>query len=262
MFESTLVESTQGKRDSRTAFFFVATSAIWTLSLIGAIVGGILFYDAKLDEQMQMLTMLAPPPPPPPPPPPASSAPKTVVKTAPTLSINMAVKEAPKEIPKPTSLAKVETNTGNLDVGVEGGVEGGVAGGVAGGVVGGVIGGTGPAAEPPPPPPDPAPDPPKADPPPPSIVRRSEGVIRGNALDKPSPDYPQLAKTAHVEGDVVVEITIGEDGNVSGARVISGHPLLQASALSAAKRWKFKPTLLNNTAVKVSGVLTFRFKLS
>jgi len=262
MFESTLVESSQAKRDNRTTVFFVATSAIWTLSLLGAIVGGILLYDAKLDEQMQMLTMLAPPPPPPPPPPPASSAPKVTVKVEQTLSINMAVKEPPKEIPKPTSLAKVETNTGSLDVGVEGGVEGGVAGGVAGGVVGGVIGGTGPAADPPPPPPDPAPDPPKPDPPTPSIVRRSEGVIRGNALERPSPDYPALAKTAHVEGDVVVEITIGEDGGVAGARVISGHPLLQASALSAAKRWKFKPTLLNNTAVKVSGVLTFRFKLS
>jgi protein TonB len=59
----------------------------------------------------------------------------------------------------------------------------------------------------------------------------------------------------------VVEITIGEEGEVANARVLSGHALLQQAALSAAKRWKFKPTLLNNTAVKVSGVLTFRFKL-
>jgi protein TonB len=92
-------------------------------------------------------------------------------------------------------------------------------------------------------------------------VRRSEGVIRGNALDRPVPDYPPLARTAHVEGDVVVEITIGEDGGVANARVLSGHALLQQAALSAAKRWKFKPTLLNNVPVKVSGVLTFRFKL-
>lgn len=110
--------------------------------------------------------------------------------------------------------------------------------------------------------PDPPPDPPPVpDPPPPSIVRRSEGVIRGSALGKITPDYPQLAKTAHIEGSVVVEITISEEGNVISARVVSGHPLLQQAALSAAKKWIFRPTLLDNTAVKVTGVLTFRFNL-
>jgi protein TonB len=59
----------------------------------------------------------------------------------------------------------------------------------------------------------------------------------------------------------VIEITIGEQGEVVNARVVSGHPLLQQAALSAAKRWRFKPTLLNNVPVKVSGVLTFRFTL-
>jgi protein TonB len=64
-----------------------------------------------------------------------------------------------------------------------------------------------------------------------------------------------------VAGDVVVEITISEDGDVIAARCVSGHALLQQSALSAARRWKFKPTLLNNTPVKVTGILTFRYTL-
>ncbi len=168
------------------------------------------------------------------------------------LSTNFAVKEPPKEIPPATSLNKGDQGLSDID----GGIEGGVEGGVMGGVVGGVVGGTGPAVPPPPPPPEPRPEPP-----PPSIVRRSEGVIRGNAISKPIPDYPPLAKSARVEGDVVIEITISEDGDVAAARVVSGHPLLQQAALSAARQWKFKPTLLNNTPVKVSGVLTFRFKL-
>lgn len=95
----------------------------------------------------------------------------------------------------------------------------------------------------------------------PSIVRRSEGVLRGSAINRVTPEYPPLARTARASGDVVVEITISEDGGVISARVISGHPLLQQAALSAAKRWTFKPTLLNNTPVKVTGILTFRFTL-
>lgn len=96
---------------------------------------------------------------------------------------------------------------------------------------------------------------------PPNVVRRSEDVIRKNAINKVTPKYPALAKMAHVEGNVVVEVVIGERGQVDNARVLSGPPLLQQAALSAARKWKFNHTLLNNSPVKVSGVLTFRFSL-
>src|SRR5437764_1173603 len=79
----------------------------------------------------------------------------------------------------------------------------------------------------------------------PSIVRRSEGVVRGMAISKPVPEYPAVAKNSKVSGDVQIEITIGEDGSVVQAHVVSGPPLLQASALEAARSWKFKPTMLN-----------------
>ncbi|MFY9223693.1 MAG: energy transducer TonB [Blastocatellia bacterium] len=95
----------------------------------------------------------------------------------------------------------------------------------------------------------------------PSIIRRSEGVLRNNAINKALPQYPALAKTAEVEGDVVVEITVDEEGSVTVARVISGHPLLQASSIAAAKQWTFNPTSIDGNPVKVSGVLTFRFAL-
>lgn len=95
----------------------------------------------------------------------------------------------------------------------------------------------------------------------PSIIRRSEGVLRGNAINRALPKYPAVAKDAEIEGDVVVEITIDEEGKVALARVVSGHPLLQASAIVAAKEWTFNPTSIDGTPVKVSGVLTFRFAL-
>ena len=95
----------------------------------------------------------------------------------------------------------------------------------------------------------------------PKIVPRSEGVIRGNALVRQTPEYPGLAKATRIQGDVVVELTISEEGDVISAHVVSGHPLLRAAALDAARRWTFRPTLLNNKPVKVTGILTFRFSM-
>lgn len=109
--------------------------------------------------------------------------------------------------------------------------------------------------------PAPAPPPPRAGGPlaPPSMVRRSEGVMRGNALTRVTPEYPKLS--ARVAGDVVLELMIDEQGNVESVRVVSGHALLHQAAIKAARQWKFKPTLLNEVPVKVTGILTFRFTL-
>jgi protein TonB len=63
-----------------------------------------------------------------------------------------------------------------------------------------------------------------------------------------------------VSGAVVVEVTIDEQGNVAAARVLSGHPLLRDVCLSAARAWKWRPTMLNGSPVKVIGTITFNFQ--
>jgi protein TonB len=62
-------------------------------------------------------------------------------------------------------------------------------------------------------------------------------------------------------GAVVVEVTIDENGSVIAASAISGHPLLKDAAVSAARRWKFKPTKLSGQPVKVIGTITFNFQM-
>jgi len=94
-----------------------------------------------------------------------------------------------------------------------------------------------------------------------TLVKRSESVIRNNAIKIEDPDYPRLAKLAKQEGKVEVEIVIDETGDVINAASISGPPLLQAAAVQAAKDSKFRPTLLSGEPVKVGGVLTFEFVL-
>lgn len=91
--------------------------------------------------------------------------------------------------------------------------------------------------------------------------RRSESLLRSHAINQVTPEYPSIAKQAHVYGDVEVEVVVGEDGNVISSRALSGHLLLQAATLKAAKQWQFKPILLKGAPIKVQGILTFRFSL-
>jgi protein TonB len=60
---------------------------------------------------------------------------------------------------------------------------------------------------------------------------------------------------------VNVQVTVDETGSVVSARAVSGHPLLHAAAVAAAKQARFAPTLEGGEPVKVSGVLTYNFVL-
>lgn len=85
------------------------------------------------------------------------------------------------------------------------------------------------------------------------------GVLNGKATNMPSPEYPAIAKQANASGPVSVEVTIDEEGNVISANAVSGHPLLRAAAVSAARQAKFSPTKLSGQGVKISGVLVYNF---
>lgn len=104
--------------------------------------------------------------------------------------------------------------------------------------------------------PPPAPEKPKV----PKVI--SKGVITGQATSLPQPPYPAIARTAGVQGRVSVQVLIDEHGNVISATPIDGHPMLKLAAQKAAMQAKFKPTLLSEQPVKVSGVITYDFRLS
>lgn len=87
----------------------------------------------------------------------------------------------------------------------------------------------------------------------------SGGVLNGKALTLLVPDYPAEAKATGVEGVVVVQVLVDEQGNVTEARAISGPKLLHEPSVNAARQTKFTPTLLSGEPVKVTGVLVFNF---
>jgi TonB family protein len=85
------------------------------------------------------------------------------------------------------------------------------------------------------------------------------GVLNGKATTLPTPEYPAIARAAHASGTVTVEVVVDEDGNVAGAKAVSGHPLLQGAAVNAARQAKFTRTLLQGEPVRISGYLTYNF---
>jgi protein TonB len=86
-------------------------------------------------------------------------------------------------------------------------------------------------------------------------------VLASKAISLPQPPYPPLARQIGVHGAVQVQILVDETGRVISAHAVSGHPFLNPSAEQAAQRARFTPTILNGTAVKVQGVITYNFVL-
>lgn len=99
--------------------------------------------------------------------------------------------------------------------------------------------------------------------PPPAKLRApvSGGVMNGKAISLPEPVYPAIAMSARAAGTVTVQVLIDESGKVISAHAVSGHPLLQTSAVEAARQSRFVPTELNGQPVKVIGVLIYKFAI-
>lgn len=87
----------------------------------------------------------------------------------------------------------------------------------------------------------------------------SGGVLNGKATNLVQPAYPSAARAVRASGAVNVQVTVDEQGTVISASAVTGHALLRASAVQAARESKFNPTLLRGQAVKVSGVIIYNF---
>jgi protein TonB len=74
-----------------------------------------------------------------------------------------------------------------------------------------------------------------------------------------APVYPALARTARVQGDVVIEATIDEEGKVGDARVVKSVPMLDQAALDAVRQWEYQPSLLNGVPTAVVTTVTVKF---
>ena len=107
----------------------------------------------------------------------------------------------------------------------------------------------------PPPPPVVQPEPPAGP------IRVGSAVQAARIVRRVLPIYPPLARTARISGVVRLQAIIAVDGSIAELNVISGHPLLIASAVDAVKQWLYKPTVLNGRPVPVDTQIDVNFTL-
>jgi protein TonB len=241
MFETISTKPATPKRRLGT----VVLAAFVQVALVAGVVVTTLFAADALPEPPDMMAFVvaAPPPPPPPPPPappkpaeptpePAKAAPQPVVQAAPPQPIVTAPVEAPSVIAPETgreaeALRPVEASN---DRGLEGGVIGGVS---------------------------------NAPPAPPAEVVRIGGSMKTPRLARRvEPEYPEVAQRAAIEGIVILEATVGEDGRVDGVKVLRSQSLLEQAAIAAVKQWQYEPLIWNGRPTPFVLTVTLSFNLA
>jgi protein TonB len=108
---------------------------------------------------------------------------------------------------------------------------------------------------------------------PPSPVRRGEpiAVDQHAAPDivKPptrlrtvAPEYPQVARAAQLEGDVLLEALVTVDGTVTNVKIVrSIHPLLDEAARKAVLQYEYAPGRRNDVAEASLVRVTVSFRM-
>ncbi|HYK87275.1 MAG TPA: energy transducer TonB [Acidobacteriota bacterium] len=111
-----------------------------------------------------------------------------------------------------------------------------------------------------------APPPPPLPPAPRPVVREPVhvgGIVQQSKLIRRiEPEYPPMARMARVQGKVILQVIVDEEGNVTEVKVLEGNPLLNDGAVRAVRQWKYSPTLLNGEPVPVTASVTVIFKLT
>lgn len=87
------------------------------------------------------------------------------------------------------------------------------------------------------------------------------GLQAAKLLSMVQPVYPREALAAHIQGVVRFKATIGKDGSVRDLQLMSGNALLVQAAIEAAKRWSYRPALLDGLPTETTLQVDVVFKL-
>ena len=76
----------------------------------------------------------------------------------------------------------------------------------------------------------------------------------------PRPAYPEIAKRAHIQGIVKLQVKVKTDGSIEVQKILQGEPVLADAAVDAVKRWRANPATINGTRVETISTVTFDFE--
>ena len=91
---------------------------------------------------------------------------------------------------------------------------------------------------------------------------RTSTMLEGNLIRRVEPVYPPLARTARIQGSVVLSALISKDGVMENLHALSGPPMLVPAAISAVSQWRYRPYILNSEPIEVETQITVNFILA
>jgi len=96
------------------------------------------------------------------------------------------------------------------------------------------------------------------------IVPYYKVEVKPQPISIPTPQYPELARKAGIEGNTVVKALVDIDGSIADVKVLksSGNQMLDQAALVAARNAKFTPAKQRDKYVRVWVSIPIRFKLT
>ena len=87
----------------------------------------------------------------------------------------------------------------------------------------------------------------------------SEGIAGGTLVHKVQPVYPLEARRLHLEGTVVLDATITQEGQIENLKLVSGDPVLAKAATEAVSKWRYTPYLLNGRPIVKETRINIKF---
>src|SRR5690349_11144011 len=77
-----------------------------------------------------------------------------------------------------------------------------------------------------------------------------------------TPELPEIARQARVQGFLIFEVIVNEEGRITDFKSLRVIPLVDQAAIDAMKTWRYEPTIVNGVARKVRFTETIDMFLS
>jgi TonB family protein len=92
-------------------------------------------------------------------------------------------------------------------------------------------------------------------------LHEDSGDFFKRLIASPHPAYPELARHAHIQGVVKLQVKVKTDGSIEVQKILQGEPVLADAAIDAVKHWRANPASINGTRVETISTVTFDFEL-
>jgi TonB family protein len=94
-----------------------------------------------------------------------------------------------------------------------------------------------------------------------SPLKVAPDIMEGRIVHEVTPEYPESARQAGVEGTVLLDVVINSEGAVTGVNSVSGPEVLSRAAMDAVRWWRYQPYLVNGQPVTIESTVTVNFRL-